>query len=155
MDRILERLQRLGRGRPWGNAADGGPAADRRLAEIVETASVTSMAEPSLGKGHPKNVTFCAEGGRRLPARAFVPRPVPHGSGAGPPSAGAAAKSRMELLANLVPLNTARSRGSWDRTFHRMDRWDKLVRTRFKPHRVRAVHKRSRAHWQWQADPWN
>ena len=36
---------------------------------------------------YPKNVTFCAEGGRRLPAQSFVPLRIPRGSGAGPPSA--------------------------------------------------------------------
>ena len=36
---------------------------------------------------YPKNVTFCAEGGQRLPARAFVPRPDTAWIGQGPPSA--------------------------------------------------------------------
>ena len=47
-----------------------------------------------------KNVTFCAEDGRRLPARAFVPRPDTAWIGKGTAfSSAAAAKRRCTLLA--------------------------------------------------------
>ena len=48
---------------------------------------------------YPKNVTFCAEGGRRLPARAFVSRPDTAWTGSGTAFGGAAAKRRCTLLA--------------------------------------------------------
>ena len=48
---------------------------------------------------YPKNVTFCAEGGRRLPARAFVPRPDTAWVGSGTAFRGAAAKRRCTLPA--------------------------------------------------------
>ena len=48
---------------------------------------------------YPKNVTFCAEGGRRLPARAFVPRPDTAWTGRGTAFGRAAAKRRCTLLA--------------------------------------------------------
>ena len=47
----------------------------------------------------PKNVTFCAESGRRLPARAFVPRPDTAWIESGTAFGGAAAKRRCTLLA--------------------------------------------------------
>ena len=69
------------------------------------------LASPKLWKQirahgwHPymryaKNVTFCAEDGRRLPARAFVPRPDTAWIGKGTAfSSAAAAKRRCTLLA--------------------------------------------------------
>ena len=48
---------------------------------------------------YPKNVTFCAEGGRRLPARAFVPRPDTAWIESGTAFGRAAAKRRCTLLA--------------------------------------------------------
>ena len=48
---------------------------------------------------YPKNVTFCAESGRRLPARAFVPRPDTAWIGRGTAFSTAAAKRRCTLLA--------------------------------------------------------
>ena len=48
---------------------------------------------------YPKNVTFCAEGGRRLPARAFVSRPDTAWIGRGTAFSAAAAKRRCTLLA--------------------------------------------------------
>ena len=48
---------------------------------------------------YPKNVTFCAEGGWRLPARAFVPRPDTAWIGRGTAFGSAAAKRRCTLLA--------------------------------------------------------
>ena len=48
---------------------------------------------------YPKNVTFCADGGRRLPARAFVPRPDTAWIGGGTAFGSAAAKRRCTLLA--------------------------------------------------------
>ena len=48
---------------------------------------------------YPKNVTFCAESGRRLPARAFVPRPDTAWTGSGTAFGRAAAKRRCTLLA--------------------------------------------------------
>ena len=46
-----------------------------------------------------KNVTFCADGGRRLPARAFVPRPDTAWIGSGTAFSTPAAKRRCTLLA--------------------------------------------------------
>ena len=46
---------------------------------------------------YPKNITFCAQGGRRLPARAFVSRPNTAWVGSG--TAFADAKRRCTLLA--------------------------------------------------------
>ena len=48
---------------------------------------------------YPKNVTFCADDGRRLPARAFVPRPDTAWIGGGTAFGSAAAKRRCTLLA--------------------------------------------------------
>ena len=48
---------------------------------------------------YPKNVTFCAEGGRRLPARAFVPRPDTAWTGSGTAFSKATVKRRCTLLA--------------------------------------------------------
>ncbi len=48
---------------------------------------------------YPKNVTFYADGGRRLPARAFVPRPDTAWIGGGTAFGSAAAKRRCTLLA--------------------------------------------------------
>ena len=48
---------------------------------------------------YPKNVTFCAEGGRRLSARAFVSRPDTAWTGSGTAFGSAAAKRRCTLLA--------------------------------------------------------
>ena len=48
---------------------------------------------------YPKSVTFCAQGGRRLPARAFVPRPDTAWVGTGTAFGAAAAKRRCTLLA--------------------------------------------------------
>ena len=48
---------------------------------------------------YPKNVTFCAQGGQRLPARAFVPRPDTAWVGTGTAFGTAAAKRRCTLLA--------------------------------------------------------
>ena len=48
---------------------------------------------------YPKNVTFCAEGGRRLPARAFVPRPDTAWTGIGTAFSKATVKRRCTLLA--------------------------------------------------------
>ena len=48
---------------------------------------------------YPKNVTFCAEEGRRLPAHTFVPRPDTAWIGRGTAFSTAAAKRRCTLLA--------------------------------------------------------
>ena len=48
---------------------------------------------------YPKSITFCAQGGRRLPARAFVPRPDTAWIGQGTAFGTAAAKRRCTLLA--------------------------------------------------------
>ena len=48
---------------------------------------------------YPKNVTFCAEGGRRLPSRAFVFRPDTAWVGSGTAFGAAAAKRRCTLTA--------------------------------------------------------
>ena len=72
MDPIVELLQALA------------PAVPEDMTVIV--LCDRGLASPKLWKQilaqgwhpymrYPKNVTFCAEGGRRLPARAFVPRP--------------------------------------------------------------------------------
>ena len=47
---------------------------------------------------YPKSITFCAQGGRRLPARAFVPRPDTAWIGQGTAFGTAAAKRRCTLL---------------------------------------------------------
>ena len=58
-----------------------------------------------LGQGwhpymrYPKNFTFCAEGGRRLPTRAFVSRPDTAWTGSGTAFGPDAAKRRCTLLA--------------------------------------------------------
>ena len=48
---------------------------------------------------YPKSITFCADGGRRLPARAFVPRPDTAWVGKGTAFGAPAAKRRCTLLA--------------------------------------------------------
>ena len=48
---------------------------------------------------YPKNVTFCAQGGRRLPTRAFVSRPDTAWIGSGTAFGRAATKRRCTLLA--------------------------------------------------------
>ena len=48
---------------------------------------------------YPKSITFCAQGGRRLPARAFVPRPDTAWIGQGTAFGTAAAKRRCTLRA--------------------------------------------------------
>ena len=48
---------------------------------------------------YPKNVTFCAEGGPRLPAQSFVPRPDTAWIGSGTAFGRAATKRRCTLLA--------------------------------------------------------
>ena len=48
---------------------------------------------------YPKNVTFCAEGDRRLPSRAFVSRPDTAWTGSGTSFGAAAAKRHCTLLA--------------------------------------------------------
>ena len=53
---------------------------------------------------YPKNVAFCAESGRRLPARAFVPRPDTAWIGRGTAFSTAAAQRRCTLLAVWYPV---------------------------------------------------
>ena len=96
MDPIVELLQALA------------PAVPREMTVIV--LCDRGLTSPKLWKQilaqgwhpymrYPKNVTFCAEGGRRLPARAFVPRPDTAWIGRGTAFGGAAAKRRCTLLA--------------------------------------------------------
>ena len=96
MDPIVELLQALA------------PAVPREMTVIVMCDR--GLASPKLWKQivaqgwhpymrYPRNVTFCADGGRRLPARAFVPRPDTARTGSGTAFGGAAAKLRCTLLA--------------------------------------------------------
>ena len=96
MDPIVELLQALA------------PAVPREMTVVV--LCDRGLASPKLWKQilaqgwhpymrYPKNVTFCAEGGRRLPARAFVPRPDTAWIGRGTAFGRAAAKRRCTLLA--------------------------------------------------------
>ena len=84
MDPIVELLQALA------------PAVPREMTVVV--LCDRGLASPKLWKQiraqgwhpymrYPKNVTFCAEGGRRLPRVPSFPVPIPHGSGAGQLSA--------------------------------------------------------------------
>ena len=84
------------------------PAVPREMTVVV--VCDRGLASPKLWKQivaqgwhpymrYPKNVTFCAEGGRRLPARAFVPRPDTAWIGSGTAFGRAAAKRRCTLLA--------------------------------------------------------
>ena len=96
MDQIVELLRELA------------PAVPREMTVIV--LCDRGLASPKLWKQirahgwhpymrYPKSVTFCAQGGRRLPARAFVPRPDTAWIGQGTAFGSAAAKRRCTLLA--------------------------------------------------------
>ncbi len=96
MDPIVELLQALA------------PAVPRDMSVIV--LCDRGLASPKLWQQiraqgwhpymrYPKNVTFYADGGRRLPARAFVPRPDTAWIGGGTAFGSAAAKRRCTLLA--------------------------------------------------------
>ena len=96
MDPIVELLRELA------------PTVPREMTVIV--LCDRGLASPKLWKQiraqgwhpymrYPKNVTFCAENGRRLPARAFVPRPDTAWIGRGTAFSTAAAKRRCTLLA--------------------------------------------------------
>ena len=96
MDPIVELLQALA------------PAVPEDMTVIV--LCDRGLASPKLWKQilaqgwhpymrYPKNVTFCAEGGRRLPARAFVPRPDTAWTGSGTAFSKATVKRRCTLLA--------------------------------------------------------
>ena len=96
MDPIVELLQALA------------PAVPREMTVVV--LCDRGLASPKLWKQilaqgwhpymkYPKNVTFCAEGGRRLPARAFVPRPDTAWIGTGTAFSKATVKRRCTLLA--------------------------------------------------------
>ena len=96
MDPIVELLRELA------------PAVPREMTVIV--LCDRGISSPKLWQqiraqgGHPymrypKSVTFCAQGGRRLPARAFVPRPDTAWVGTGTAFGAAAAKRRCTLLA--------------------------------------------------------
>ena len=96
MDPIVELLRELA------------PAVPREM--TVVALCDRGLASPKLWKQivdqgwhpymrYPKNVTFCAEGGRRLPERAFVPRPDTAWIGSGTAFGRAAAKRRCTLLA--------------------------------------------------------
>ena len=96
MDPIVELLQALA------------PAVPREM--TVVALCDRGLASPKLWKQvlaqgwhphmrYPKNVTFCAEGGRRLPARAFVSRPDTAWVGSGTAFGAAAAKRRCTLPA--------------------------------------------------------
>ena len=96
MDPIVELLQALA------------PAVPKEMTVIV--LCDRSLASPKLWKQvlaqgwhpymrYPKNVTFCAAGGRRLPARAFVPCPDTTWVGSGTAFSRATAKRRCTLLA--------------------------------------------------------
>ena len=96
MDQIVELLRELA------------PAVPREMTVIV--LCDRGLASPKLWKQiraqgwhpymrYPKSVTFCAQGGRRLPARAFVPRPDTAWIGQGTAFSSAAAKRRCTLLA--------------------------------------------------------
>ena len=90
MDPIVELLQALA------------PAVPKEMTVVV--LCDRGLASPKLWRQimaqgwhpymrYPKSITFCADGGRRLPARAFVSRPdtapvrIPRGSAEAPPSA--------------------------------------------------------------------
>ena len=96
MDPIVELLQALA------------PAVPREMTVVV--LCDRGLASPKLWKQiiaqgwhpymrYPKNVTFCAQGGRRLPARAFVPRQDTAWIGSGTAFGRAATKRRCTLLA--------------------------------------------------------
>ena len=83
------------------------PAVPREMTVIV--LCDRGIASPKLWKQirdqgwhpymrYPKSVTFCAEGGRRLPARSFVPRPDTAWIGGGTAFSAPAAKRRCTLL---------------------------------------------------------
>ena len=83
------------------------PAVPREMTVIV--LCDRGIASPKLWKQirdqgwhpymrYPKSVTFCAEGGRRLPARSFVPRPDTAWIGRGTAFSAPAAKRRCTLL---------------------------------------------------------
>ena len=99
MDPIVELLQALA------------PAVPREMTVVV--LCDRGLASPKLWKQilaqgwhpymrYPKNVTFCAEGGRRLPARAFVPRPDTAWIGRGTAFGRAAAKPPLHPAGGLV-----------------------------------------------------
>ena len=96
MDPIVELLQALA------------PAVPREM--TVVALCDRGLASPKLWRQvlaqgwhpymrYPKNVTFCAEGGRRLPTRAFVSRPDTAWTGSGTAFGAAAAKRRCTLPA--------------------------------------------------------
>ena len=95
MDPIVELLRDLA------------PAVPREMTVVV--LCDRGLASPKLWKQirdqgwhpymrYPKSITFCAQGGRRLPARAFVPRPDTAWIGQGTAFGTAAAKRRCTLL---------------------------------------------------------
>ena len=96
MDPIVELLQALA------------PAVPKEMTVVV--LCDRGLASPKLWKQilaqgwhpymrYPKNVTFCAEGGRRLPARAFVSRPDTAWIGIGMAFSKATVKRRCTLIA--------------------------------------------------------
>ena len=96
MDPIVELLRELA------------PAVPREMTVVV--LCDRGIASPKLWKQirahgwhpymrYPKNITFCAEDGRRLPARAFVPRPDTAWIGWGTAFGRGTAKRRCTLLA--------------------------------------------------------
>ena len=104
MDPIVELLQALAPAVPKEMTVvvlcDRGLASPKLWKQIL----AQSLPPATTGGRHPymrypKNVTFCAEGGRRLPARAFVPRPDTAWIGRGTAFGRAAAKRRCTLLA--------------------------------------------------------
>ena len=96
MDPIVELLQALA------------PAVPKEMTVVV--LCDRGLASPKLWRQimaqgwhpymrYPKSITFCAEGGRRLPARAFVSRPDTAWIGRGTAFGAPAAKRRCTLLA--------------------------------------------------------
>ena len=75
------------------------------IVELLQALASPKLWRQVLAQGwhpcmrYPKNVTFCAEGGRRLPARAFVFRPDTAWVGSGTAFGAAAAKRRCTLPA--------------------------------------------------------
>ena len=82
----------------------GGPQGNDRGGAVRPGLASPKLWKQILAQGwhpymrYPKNVTFCAEGGRRLPARAFVSRPDTAWVGSGTVFGAAAAKRRSTLL---------------------------------------------------------
>ena len=91
-------LREPGPGGPQGNDRDCAVRPGHIQSQIVATDTCSGLAS-SYNLRYPKSVTFCAQGGRRLPARAFVPRPDTAWVGTGTAFGAAAAKRRCTLLA--------------------------------------------------------